>query len=112
MGKQVDVPASYPAFLNELKERIRAARVKAYLAINSEMIKLYWSIGRDLLEKKRVEHWGTKIVEKLSRDLRSEFPDNKGFSRTNLFYMQTFAEYYPDERLVQQLVGLIPWGHN
>src|SRR5262245_2785055 len=112
MAKTHELPATYPTFFSELKERIRTARLKAALAINSEMILLYWSIGRDLLEKKRVEHWGTKMIEQLSRDLRSEFPDNRGFSRTNLFYMQTFAEAYPDERLVQQAAGLIPWMHN
>src|SRR5262245_55936027 len=98
--REHELPTSYPAMLQELKDRIRTARLKAHVAVNREMVMLYWSIGRDILEKQRSEHWGTKMVERLSRDLRSEFPDNRGFSRTNLLYMRLLAEAYPDERFV------------
>ena len=111
-GKAHEIPATYPLLLSELKDRIRTARLKAALAVNSEMVLLYWSIGRDILEKQRTEHWGTKMVERLSRDLRGEFPDNKGLSPRNLLYMRLMAEAYPEERFVQQLVAQIPWGHN
>ena len=55
---------------------------------------------------------GTKVVNKLANDLKNAFPDMKGFSKRNLKYMKTFAESYPDEQIVQQLVAQIPWGHN
>jgi predicted nuclease of restriction endonuclease-like (RecB) superfamily len=104
--------SNYKAFLDGLKQRIRSAQVKAFLAVNRELTLLYWQIGREILAKQEVEGWGAKVIERLAKDLKQEFPDIKGFSRTNLLYMRAFAEAYPDEQIVQQLVGQIPWGHN
>lgn len=106
------LPDTYQAFVQGLKERIRAAQVRAALAVNTELILLYWQIGRDILQRQEQEGWGAKIIEQLARDLKREFPDVKGFSRTNLLYMRAFAEAYPEEQFVQQVVGQIPWGHN
>jgi predicted nuclease of restriction endonuclease-like (RecB) superfamily len=100
----------YAAFLNDLKTRIRAARTKAALAVNRELILLYWQIGRGVLERQRTAAWGDKILERLSSDLRLEFPDMQGLSRTNLKYMRMFAEAYPE--IGQQPVDQLPWGHN
>ena len=105
-------PAEYGPFLEELKQRIRSAQMRAAVAVNSELVLLYWNIGRRILSAQRSEGWGTKVVERLSIDLRREFPDMKGFSRTNLLYMRAFAEAWPEESIVQQLVGRLPWGHN
>jgi predicted nuclease of restriction endonuclease-like (RecB) superfamily len=102
----------YQDFLNSLKERIRISQIKAALSVNRELILLYWQIGREILTKQQQQGWGAKVIERLAKDLRSAFPDLKGFSRTNLLYMRAFAEAYPDEQIVQQLVGQIPWGHN
>ena len=76
------------------------------------MIFLYWQIGSEILERQRSEGWGTKVVERLAKDLKIEFSDVKGFSRSNLLYMRSFAEAYQDEEIVQRSVGLIPWRHN
>lgn len=103
---------SYSQFLHELKSRIRTARTRAALAVNSELVLLYWQIGRDILERQAREGWGAKVIDRLARDLRSEFPDMKGFSRANLMYMRSFAAVWESEEIVQQLVGQIPWGHN
>ena len=103
---------NYFALLNGLKQRIRSAQIKAALAVNRELILLYWQIGREILERQQVEGWGSKVIERLAKDLKREFPDMKGFSRTNLMYMRAFAEAYPDEQFVLRLVGQIPWGHN
>jgi predicted nuclease of restriction endonuclease-like (RecB) superfamily len=103
---------NYFALLNGLKQRIRSAQIKAALAVNRELILLYWQIGREILERQQVEGWGSKVIERLAKDLKREFPDMKGFSRTNLMYMRAFAEAYPDEQFVLQGVGQIPWGHN
>lgn len=73
---------------------------------------LYWQLGRDILQRQEQEGWGAKVIDQLSKDLKREFPDVKGFSRTNLLYMRAFAEAYPEEQFVQQVVGQIPWGHN
>ena len=73
---------------------------------------LYWQIRREILQKQRELGWGAKVVEWLVKDLRREFPEMKGFSRTNILYMRAFAEAYEDVQFVQQVVGQIPWGHN
>jgi predicted nuclease of restriction endonuclease-like (RecB) superfamily len=106
------IPKGYDEFLRGLKQRIQQARLKAVLAVNRELILFYWQLGRDILERQDRAGWGTKIVDRLSEDLRREFPDQKGFSRTNLLCMRAFAEAWPDEAIVQQLVAQIPWGHN
>lgn len=102
----------YNHFLHDLKTRIRAARTRAALAVNRELVLLYWQIGRDILERQEREGWGAKVIERLAKDLRAEFPDMKGFSPRNLKYMRKFAEAWPDEQFVQQLVAQLPWGHN
>ncbi|HIJ95956.1 MAG TPA: DUF1016 domain-containing protein [Desulfuromonadales bacterium] len=102
----------YDDFLLDLKSRIRTAQTRAALAVNRELILLYWQIGRDILTRQKDEGWGAKVIERLANDLRKEFPDMKGFSRANLMYMRSFAESWEDEQFVQQLVGQIPWGHN
>jgi predicted nuclease of restriction endonuclease-like (RecB) superfamily len=113
MGNQSSLfPDNYDAVLNALKQRIRQAQLRAALAVNQELILLYWHIGSEILDRQQAEGWGTKVVERLARDLKIEFPDVKGFSRTNLLYMRAFAEAYPDEQVVQRTVGLIPWRHN
>ena len=106
------VPDNYDDFLRSLKKRIRTAQVRAALAVNKELVLLYWQIGKEILERQSQEGWGAKVISRLAKDLKAEFPDMKGFSRTNLLYMRAFADTYPDEQIVQQLVGQIPWGHN
>jgi predicted nuclease of restriction endonuclease-like (RecB) superfamily len=102
----------YDRFLRELKERIRNAQIQAALAVNRELILLYWQIGREILTRQQQEGWGAKVINKLAKDLQKAFPEMKGFSRTNLLYMRAFAEAYPDEQIVQQAAGQIPWFHN
>jgi predicted nuclease of restriction endonuclease-like (RecB) superfamily len=105
-------PENYDDFLRSLKQRIRQAQAKAVLSVNQELILLYWQIGREVLIRQQQNQWGTQVIERLARDLRREFPDMKGFSPRNLAYMKTFAEAYPDERILQQLAAKIPWFHN
>src|SRR5215213_9458151 len=107
-----ELTPNYAEFLQSLKERIAAAQVKAALAVNRELVLLYWQIGREILERQKAQGWGAKVIEQLSKDLRFAFPEMKGFSRANLLYMRALAEAYPDEEFVQQAVGQIPWGHN
>lgn len=84
----------------------------AVLAVNRELVLLYWQIGHDILSRQQQQGWGAKVVTQLAKDLQKEFPQMKGFSRTNLLYMRAFAEAYPDEQFVQQVAGQIPWFHN
>ena len=112
--RQSDVPdeLGYGELLADLKSRIRAAQVRAAAAVNREMVGLYWQIGRAITERQAREGWGARVVDRLATDLRGEFPEMRGLSRTNLLYMRAFADAYPEEAIVQQLVGQIPWGHN
>jgi predicted nuclease of restriction endonuclease-like (RecB) superfamily len=105
-------PDSYPAFLAELKQRIRSARLQAALSVNRELVLLYWSIGRDILARQRAEGWGAKVIDRLAADLRRAFPEMTGISARNLKYMRAFAEAWPHEEFVQQVVAQLPWGHN
>jgi len=106
------LPDSYNELLSDLKGHIRSAQIKAALAVNRELILLYWQIGREILARQQNEGWGSKVIQRLARDLKQEFPDIKGFSRTNLLYMRAFAKAYPDETIVQRYAGQIPWRHN
>ncbi len=112
MPEIVPLPGDYAAWLADLKARIHRAQQRATLAVNRELVLLYWQIGRDILERQGREGWGAKVIERLAQDLRTEFPDMKGFSRANLMYMRAFAEAWPDALIVQQAVGQLPWGHN
>ncbi|MGH7084277.1 MAG: PDDEXK nuclease domain-containing protein, partial [Acetobacteraceae bacterium] len=105
-------PDGYPAWLAGLKDQIRAARLRASLAVNAELIGLYWRIGRDILERQTVHRWGARVVDRLAADLKAEFPDARGFSRANLLYMRAFAEAWPAPDFVQRVVGRLPWGQN
>jgi predicted nuclease of restriction endonuclease-like (RecB) superfamily len=105
-------PAGYTAWLAGLKTRIHAAQQRAALAVNRELVLLYWQIGRDILARQAEQGWGARVIDRLAADLRTAFPDMKGFSRANLMYMRAFAEAWPDAAIVQQAVGRLPWGHN
>ncbi|MGH7874939.1 MAG: PDDEXK nuclease domain-containing protein [Candidatus Binatia bacterium] len=109
---QPSLPTGYAPLLVDLKARVRAAQVRAVLSVNRELVSLYWHIGREILRCQREEGWGAKVVERLAKDLRLEFPEMHGFSRANLLSMRAFADVYPNDAIVQQLVGQLPWGHN
>lgn len=111
-SKSTQPPTNYPALLSDLKLRISSARLKAALSVNKELVVLYWTIGQDILSKQDAEGWGTKVIERLAADLRLAFPEMKGLSARNLKYMRSFAEAWPDGEFVQQVVALLPWGHN
>lgn len=105
------LPENYGQWLAELKDRIMAARQRAALAANAELVALYWQIGRDILERQAEQGWGSKVIDRLGRDLREAFPEMKGFSVRNLKYMRAFAEAWPDAEFVQQTAAQLPWFH-
>ena len=105
------MPSGYAALFKDIKARVRAAQLKAGLAVNSDLVLLYWHIGREILARQKQEGWGAKVLDRLSRDLAHEFPDMKGFSPRNLLFMRGFADGYAGETIVKQLVSLLPWGH-
>lgn len=111
-GPASPVPSGYAVWLVDLKTRIRETRVRAALAVNSELVRLYWQIGHDILKRQAQDGWGSKVVDRLAADLRAEFPDTRGFSSANLRYMRAFAEAWPDSAILQRVVGRLPWGQN
>ena len=104
------LPAGYAEVLSTLKAEVTQARLRAQRIVNTQLLQLYWTIGDAILAQQRAEDWGGKVIERLAADLRAEFPDMKGFSRANLYYMRSVAETWPHD-FVQQPVGRLPWGH-
>ena len=127
--------SNYESILTNIKEKIKRARVNANIALNASMLNIYWEIGNFILSQQGNEGWGSKVVERLAKDLKSEFPDMKGFSSRNLKYMRAFAEAYPQfgshnepfkfvqgslaqinekdsNELMQELLAQITWYHH
>lgn len=98
-------PDGYTDWLLELRERIHATQQRAALAVNQELVLLYWQIGQDILARQTAEGWGAKVIERLAHDLRNDFPDMKGFSPRNLKYMRAFAEAWSDSEFVQAVLA-------
>jgi predicted nuclease of restriction endonuclease-like (RecB) superfamily len=95
MKEEKLIPANYKAILYQIKQNIVRSQLKAAMAANNEMLWLYWQIGNEILAQQQTQGWGTKIIERLSKDIRSEFPGLKGFSPRNLLYMKQFASIFP-----------------
>lgn len=102
----------YNNFLATIKQKIQEAQTKAIIAVNTELITLYWHIGREIVARQESLKWGAKVIAQLSKDIKKEFPNLKGFSERNLFYMKQFAEYYPEFEFSQLVVAKISWSHN
>ncbi|MGI4788587.1 MAG: PDDEXK nuclease domain-containing protein [Janthinobacterium lividum] len=113
MNTNPSTDIGYDDFLRELKARIRTAQVKAALAVNRELVLLYWQIGHDLVTRQQTQGWGNDVIGRLAGDLATAFPGIEGFSPRNLYRMRAFHLAYPDEsQFVTQAVSQIPWGHS
>jgi predicted nuclease of restriction endonuclease-like (RecB) superfamily len=113
MSQATMLPSGYAEWITDVKLRIRAAQQRAALAVNKEMLQLYWQIGRDIVDRQKEAGWGTGILSQIEADLRVEFPEMRGFSQTNLKYMRMFAEAWPDPSAMgQRFVDQLPWGQN
>lgn len=105
------VSSEYAAWLESLKVGIHAARHRAVLSVNAELIHLYHWIGKEIVARQAQHGWGAKVIERLAADLKECFPDIKGFSVRNLKYMRFFAEHCPDAQIGQQPAAQLPWFH-
>ena len=112
MSDLISSSKSYRDLLVRLKNQIRTAQVRAAVAVNQELVSLYWGIGQEILTRQKEDGWGTRVIERLAKDLRLEFPGMQGLSARNLGYMKAFAEAWPDELILQQLAAKLPWFHN
>ena len=104
----VTLDAEYAEWIAEVKHRYRSAQVKAAVRVNSEKLLFNWQLGRDLVMKKAEERWGNGVVEQVSLDLKREFPNEDGFSTSNLWYMKKWYLFYSndaDTEKLQRLVG-------
>ncbi|GHT76946.1 hypothetical protein AGMMS50262_16680 [Bacteroidia bacterium] len=122
----------YRDWLGDLKQQIKTSQIKAVLSVNSQMIMLYWNLGKQIAEKQEYAKWGSGFIEQLSKDLQAEFPEMKGFSKRNLEIIKRFYLFYSDNNLIakqvvsqtpkllnaskiEQLVPkliFVPWGHH
>ena len=103
----------YTRWLEEIKQKIKKAHIKAAVNVNIQLIELYWELAAEILQKQEKAHWGDSILEQLSIDLRLSFPHINGFSRRNLYAIRQWYLFYNQKfEFVPQLVAQIPWGHN
>lgn len=111
-SRDAALPHDYARFLNDLTDRVHAARVQAQRVVNTSLINLYWSIGDRIITEQERQGWGSAVISRLAEDLRREFPEMTGLSRSNLQYMRAFAAAWPQwDPNVPQPVGHLPWGH-
>jgi predicted nuclease of restriction endonuclease-like (RecB) superfamily len=104
---------AYQDFLQEIKTQVMQSRIEAARAVNRSLIGLYWSLGQLIVERQEALGWGKAVVERLSADLKAEFPQITGFSPRNLWLIKQFYEAYAEApEFLKQLVAEIPWGHN
>lgn len=103
------INSDYFQVLARIKAQIHNAQYRAVLGANREQILLYWNIGKIIIENRS---YGSRFIENLARDIKSEFPDAKGYSVRNLRYMRKFAEFVSDEEKVQTLSAILTWSHN
>ena len=104
-----EMDSAYFDLRNLIVERVKSTRLNFVLQVNQGMIELYWHIGNDILKKQEAEGWGAKVIDRLSADLREEFPDMEGFSARNLGNMKRFAKTWPNSEILQHPVAKIQW---
>jgi predicted nuclease of restriction endonuclease-like (RecB) superfamily len=107
-----EMPSEYMGFLSKIKTFIKSERIKSILSANATMVMMYWEIGYLILNLQNSNGWGAKVIDRLSYDLKTSFPDMSGFSPRNLKYMRKFAKEWPEREIVQRTVALIPWRSN
>ena len=105
------LPESYAATLQEIKNHLRHARLRAVLAANPIVIEAYWQTGQIILARQQEAAWGARVIDRLAADLKEAFPDMSGLSPRNLLAMKVFAREFPDGPIAQQAVAQLPWGH-
>lgn len=114
---------NYIILIAQIKTEIETARLRASISVNQQLLILYWKIGSLIAEQQKLEGWGTKIIDRLSIDLKRTFPGMKGTSVRNLKYMRAFAEAYPDfaesitksasdGQIVQAPLAQLTWYHH
>ncbi len=133
MPEITPLPPDYAALLTDIRQRVRQAQTRAVMAVNAELIRLYWEIGSLIVGRQQHEGWGARVIPRLARDLHNELPEEKGFSERNIKRMLAFFRAYPHLGKVPQPVAqmdseaqgpqavalfppdlllALPWGHH
>lgn len=121
MSKLIKTNNDYKAWVTEIKQHIRQSQFKAAVKVNTELIRLYWTLGKDIVERQSESAWGKGFFNELSQDLKDAFPDMEGFSVTNLKYMKRMYLFYSQSDIIRQqladelqeyLLFSIPWWHH
>ena len=94
MSKLIKIDKEYKQWISELSERFRISQLRASVKVNSEMLRFYWLLGKDIVELKAESKWGDKILQNISLDLQDKLPGVKGMSETNIDYMKRFYILY------------------
>lgn len=108
----VALPTWYPKLLESVSDRVSQGQRRASFAVNQELVSTYWNVGNDILDRQSEQGWGSKVIDRLSADLRERFPGIKGFSPRNLKYMRSFAEIWTATAIVQAPLAQLPWYHH
>ena len=107
------IKSEYRDWISSIKDKIHSAKNKVALSINQQLIELYWELGKDITTKITGSNWGSKVLDKISVDLKNEFPEMKGFSKRNLYAIRQWYLFYSEQfEFVPQSVAQLPWGHN
>lgn len=106
-----NINQEYLHLIETLKSKIRSTQTRTALAINQEVLKLYWEVGNSIVDLEKKSAWGDRLYQKISADLFNNFPGSRGYSPTNLKRMRLFAEAYPDFVIGARHVHQLPWGH-
>ena len=101
----------YKKWVVTIKNEIRSAQLKSAITVNTALINFYWQLGKSIVEKQHTHNWGTGTIDQLAFDLKKEFPNTDGFSRSNLYNIKQFYLFYSEIPFVQQGVGQIPYSN-
>jgi predicted nuclease of restriction endonuclease-like (RecB) superfamily len=103
----------YKAFVQDIKQQVQSVQIKAAIMVNQALLQLYWDLAERIVTQQQTTTWGDGFLLQLSRDLQTEFPDMKGFSKRNLELMRQWYRFWSEQpAIAKQLVAQIPWGHN
>lgn len=106
-----EMPTGYDELLDEIKSRVRTARIQAARDLSARVVNLYWQIGRLIVDREARYGWGAGVIGRLADDLRAAFPRTRGFSRRSLQYMRALALLFPSDGFIEQPIANVPWGH-
>ena len=101
----------YPKLLVTIRREVEAAQHRAARLVSTELVSLYWRIGRQILDRQDEQGWGAQVMSRLAADLKAAFPQQRGFRVRNLAYMRAFAAAFDSESILQQPAAELPWGH-